>query len=615
MRHLADQETPIASRPSLVRSSDFRGRRPPLGEVLLRQGAITRAQLAQALEHQKKVRGPLGQTLINLGYLGDATFRRALSAQLGVPYVDLDKVTLEPELARLINRNYARRHSLVPVASIAGALTLCMDDPTDRKPVDELARTMGISVSVVTASHDAIERAFDRLYGGKTESDAKPALEITIDDEGDGRRSKYSEEYRHSRSADTVVRRLLSLAIEHRASDIHVETLADRMQVRFRIDGVLESLDLGEFQTTSTQLAREIVSRFKILARLDIAERRRPQDGSFRVKVSQRGPEGDVDLRISIVPSHHGESVVIRVLDRQHSPKSIDQLQFPAPVAEKMRQLLTRPSGILLVTGPTGSGKSSTLHASLMTVYRPQLRVLTAEDPIEYIYDQFSQSEVNEQLGNTFASLLRAFLRHDPEVIMVGEIRDIETAEMAFRGAQTGHLLLSTLHTNSAVGAIPRLRDLEVDANSIASSLIGVVGQRLVRQVCGSCRTTYEPPPEILREFFAVPPVGLKFFKGTGCARCNSTGYRGRVTVVELWTPSDHDILLISKNASIDAIRESARASTLSMADAAWLRLQEGRTNPEELIRVLPYEVVHDFRRTHGSIGHLEALEDLAVAL
>jgi type IV pilus assembly protein PilB len=574
-------------------------KRPKLGEVLIRHGAVTPSQLAHALDQQKKVSAPLGQTLIKLGHLTEETFRQALCVQLDIPYIDLDNLSLDRDLSRIINRNYARRHALVPVARGAGSLTVCMDDPTNRKTIEELRQTAGLVVSVVTSSHEAIGRAFTRMYAEESASEQIETFEITIDEDDAGGKSSYTEEYRHSKTADTIVRRLLSMAIERRASDIHIESLANRMQVRFRIDGVLEHLDLGELQAACNHSARETVSRFKILAKLDIAERRRPQDGSFRVKVNRKGPEGEVDLRLSIVPSHFGESVVVRVLDRHNAPTSIEQLQFPSPVVEKLRQLLSRPSGILLVTGPTGSGKSSTIYASLMTVYKPQIRVLTAEDPIEYIYDQFSQSEVNEQIGNTFASFLRAFLRHDPEVIMVGEIRDVETAGMALRAAQTGHLLLSTLHTDSAVGTISRLRDLQVDPNSLASSLIGVVGQRLVREVCGACKVEYEPAAELLREFFASRP-DMKFYKGEGCQRCSFTGYRGRLSVVELWAPSEQDIVLISKGAPIEEIRASSLASTLSMADSALIRLKEGRTNLEDLIRVLPHGVVYNFRQTLG---------------
>jgi type II secretory ATPase GspE/PulE/Tfp pilus assembly ATPase PilB-like protein len=393
-----------------------------------------------------------------------------------------------------------------------------------------------------------------------------------------------------------IVRRLLTAAVESRASDVHIETLASRLQVRFRVDGMLIMRDLGELQEACNRNAREIVSRLKILGKLDIAERRRPQDGSFRLTVDRQGETATVDLRISVVPSYYGESVVLRILDRNSAPTSIDQLHFPKPITDKLRQLLERPSGILLVTGPTGSGKSTTLYASLMTVYRPHLRILTAEDPIEYIYEKFSQCEVQAEIGNTFGNYLRAFLRHDPEVIMVGEIRDEDTASMAFRASQTGHLLLSTLHTNTAVGTISRLLDLNIDPNTLSSSLLGVLNQRLVRKVCPNCRAEYTPSDELLHEFFRDTPNRV-FVKGRGCADCHMTGYRGRIAVVEFWVPSEEDVLLINKRAPIDQLRVTAKRSTMSMADSAISQLDRGLSTLEELIRVLPYEAISEIRQ------------------
>jgi type IV pilus assembly protein PilB len=578
-----------------------RGSRLRLGEVLLKSGAIDGAQLAQALEHQKRVQRPLGETLVALGFVTDDTMRQALGRQSNVSFIDLDRLAIDRALARVINSSYARRNGLVPVAQIKQTLTICMDDPTNRAVLDDLERSTGFSVTVVTASHDAIGRAHARLYDEGAQSEGKVDTVDLLVEEAAQRpiKSKYVEEYLQDKKADVLVRRLLATAIAQRASDIHLETLANRMQIRFRIDGVLEELNLGELQDACNQGIREIVSRLKILAKLDIAERRRPQDGAFRVRVDRGDELSSVDLRVSIVPSYYGESVVLRLLDHQHAPRSIDQLQFPPEIATRLRQLLQRPSGILLVTGPTGSGKSTTLYASLMTIYKPQIRVLTVEDPIEYVYEQFSQSEVNAQIGNTFASYLRAFLRHDPEVIMVGEIRDEETAAMAFRAAQTGHFLLSTLHTESAINAIPRLVDLRVDSNSIASTLTGVIGQRLVRRVCPSCQAHYEPPPDLLREFFARPPDGLVFKKGAGCRDCNFSGYRGRTTIVELWTPDDEDVLLITKNAPFEQIRLSAQRTTLAMSDTMRSALEHGLTNLEELIRVMPASVIADFRQRH----------------
>ena len=261
---------------------------------------------------------------------------------------------------------------------------------------------------------------------------------------------------------------------------------------------------------------REIVSRIKILAKLDIAERRRPQDGSFRTTVVRQGKPVTVDLRVSVVPSYTGESVVIRILDRTRAPHSIEQLALSTAAATRLGEVLRRTSGIFLVTGPTGSGKTTTLYACLMRLPRPEIRILTAEDPVEYVYDELSQCEVNDEIGNSFASYLRVFLRHDPEVIMVGEIRDHDTAEMAFRAAQTGHLLLSTLHTNSALAALPRLRDLKIESSLIASSLISVMSQRLVRKICQNCREEYQPPPDVLAAFFRKPPTDWALVHGAG---------------------------------------------------------------------------------------------------
>jgi type IV pilus assembly protein PilB len=584
----------------LQRVLDQHGKRSKLGDVLVRSGAIMREQLQHALGQQAKYKMPLGQLLVKLGHLTDERMRQALGLQLNVPYIDLDRVAPDPKLARLVNRSYARRHFVVPVACLGNTLTVCMDDPTDRATLEELTRTTSHELSVVTSSHQAIVTALTRLY-----ADPKPAaattgehLEIFTEQEGEAppTKSRYVHDYQQEKNAGTVVRRLLTMAIEHRASDVHIEMLSNRLNVRFRIDGILESLDMGDLQAACHDSAREIVSRVKVLASLDIAERRRPQDGAFRVRIDRNGGQASIDLRVSVIPSVYGESVVLRVLDRTRQPQSIDALGFPREAAGRLRELLRRPSGILLVTGPTGSGKSTTLYAALNTMYRPQIRVLTVEDPVEHVYEQFSQSEVSEQIGNTFAAYLRAFLRHDPEVIMVGEIRDEETAEVAFRAAQTGHLLLSTLHTNTAVEAVTRLRDLHIDPNLMASSLMGVLGQRLVREVCAHCKTEYRPSEELLRQVFEQSAHGMTFYKGQGCEKCNFTGYHGRMTVMELWVPDDKDVILLAKGASFEKIRSSALRTTFSMAECAWSLLEDGRTNIEELIRMLPYSSIDDMR-------------------
>jgi len=583
-------------------------KRPKLGEVLLRSQAVNEEQLQQALQEQQRSKRPLGEVLIKLGHLTDEAMRQALCLQLDVPFVDLDHVIPDRSLTRLINRSYARRHWLVPVAQVGHVLTISMNDPTKTAVVEELSQLTGFVVSVVTSSHEAIKRAFKRLYEEAVDPAVMPSdasasqLEtIAVNEQPDGEtggalKSRYVEEYIQDKRADSAVRQLLALALERRCSDIHLETLAGRLHARFRVDGILQELDLGTFQQVVDQSAREIISRVKVLAKLDISERRRPQDGSFRVRLERKGETQNIDFRVSIVPSYYGESCVLRILDKKNAPTNIDQLGFSPGISSKVKELMRRPAGMLLVTGPTGSGKSTTLYASLMTAYRPEIRVLTAEDPIEYVYEQFSQSEVNERIGNTFSRYLRAFLRHDPEVIMIGEIRDEETAEMAFRAAQTGHLLLSTLHTNDAISAVTRLLDMKVDPNLLASSMLGVLAQRLARVVCPACRHPYRPSPDLMKEFFATEPEGLTFYKGTGCANCNFTGYRGRTSIAEMWVPSEEDVILISKSAPFDEVRASARRSTLSMAEDVIERLSSGKTNLEELIRVMPYSAVYQFR-------------------
>src|SRR6266404_5323701 len=370
-----------------------------------------------------------------------------------------------------------------------------------------------------------------------------------------------------SEGTASMVRRLLTLAVEWGASDIHLEAVDHGIQTRFRIDGVLQGLDLDDLDEMMNQNRGKLMSRLKILSKLDIAERRRPQDGSFRARLARDGQTTTVDFRISIIPGYYGESAVIRILDPRGLPQSVEALGLRTPVALRLRQLLRSSTGLILVTGPTGSGKSTTLFGALKSVYQPGIKVLTAENPIEYVCDAFRQHEVDERLGNTFAKFLRSFLRHDPDVIMIGEIRDGETASLAFRAAQTGHLVLSTLHANDAISALPRLLDLGVDANLIASSLLGVLSQRLAREVCPECREPYAPPWQLLEETLGTPPADFRWFRGRGCAACNYTGYRGRLILAELWTPNDADIMLINRGAPFEEIRRSAQKTTLPMAE------------------------------------------------
>jgi type IV pilus assembly protein PilB len=574
-----------------------------LGELLVSTGDLTEAQLRHALAQQGTLQLPLGKVLRKLNYVSDERIRQALSVQLDVPYVDLEKMRIDPALSRIISRSYARRHLLLPIARIGRTLTVAMDDPTATAVIEELSRLTGYAITRVTASSQAIQRAFSRLYSDASEPIAAPGADLVTPVEAglDTLAAPVVVDEQVSRRADELFRVILHRALESRASDIHIEMLHSGLLVRYRIDGVLRKPNLEEMQDALDDAMREIVSRVKILARLDIAERRRPQDGRFQVSVDRDDRKEHIDLRVSIVPSHSGESVVIRVLDRARGPRSLADLNLNEPVARRIDGLLKRATGIMLVTGPTGSGKSTTLYSCLMKLHHPGIRILTAEDPVEYVYDELSQSEVNAEIGNTFAHYLRAFLRHDPEVIMIGEIRDEDTAEMAFRAAQTGHLLLSTMHTNSAIETIPRLLDLKVDSSLIGSLLNGVISQRLLRKVCSECSVPYAPPPEEVAALFSSVPDDVTFAMGEGCEACGFTGFRGRMVVADLWVPDEQDVVLIMRQAPITELRRSAERTTISMAEDAHQHLRAGRTTITELLRVLPHPVIVDHRTRYSA--------------
>ena len=579
---------------------DKHHKRARLGEILLRSKIITGEQLEVALSYQKTAGLPLGEMLVKLNYISEEVMRQALCKHLNIPFIDLDKFTLEPSLRKLVNKSYAKNNRVVPISSLGNTITLAMEDPTNTDVVKELRSSTGLTITVVTSTSSKIRHAFAKLYGEELigEPEADQGHELISDEESDDpSKSKYLEDYQQTQRADDAVRKIINIAVKNRTSDIHIESLDNRSQVRFRIDGVLQEVNLGVLQDSINKNRKEIISRIKILGKMDISEKRRPQDGSFRVRVERNGEIVSVDFRVSIVPSYYGENVVLRILDKRNAPTSIQDLGFSHAITNQLSQLLKRTTGILLITGPTGSGKSSTLYAALMTLFRPEIRILTAENPIEYVYEKLSQCEVNEKIGNTFANYLRAFLRHDPEVIMVGEIRDQETAEMAFRAAQTGHMLLSTLHTNDAISAVTRLLDLNIEANMITSSLLGVHAQRLVRKLCDRCKEDYMPSEELLKEFFSTPPQDVRWLTGKGCPQCNFTGYKGRMAVAELWTPSEDDIVLINKGVPFDEVKASAQKSTILMAEDAMEKIKVGKTTLEELMRTLPYSSIEQFRR------------------
>ncbi len=580
-----------------------------LGDILLRSGIISEQNLEKALKEQKKSGVRLGEILLKKSLVSEKDMRQALCTQLNIPYLDISRLDIDLNLTKIINRDYASRHHIIPISMTESSITLAMDDPTNNEIVAELEMFTRLKINIVTTSQDSIQKAFQKLYPQETQdyellttefdNENDPA-ELTIDLEEDDSEETSKPSYveaHESKRADVLVQRIISLAIQRNTSDIHLENLDQRLAVRFRIDGLLQELDLGNLQKDINNFHREVISRIKIIGKLDIAEKRLSQDGSFRSQVVRKGEKSNIDFRISVIPSYYGENVVIRILDSQKSPSSIEHLNFSPRLTEKMLKVFRKNTGIILVTGPTGSGKSTTLQSGLLSAYRPGLKVLTAEDPIEYVYDNFMQCEVNEKIGLTFASYIRVFLRHDPEIIMIGEIRDGETAEMAVRAAQTGHLVLSTLHTNDSLGAISRLTGLGIDPSMITSSLIGVISQRLARRICPHCKETYSPAEEIIKEFFATPPTDISWVKGQGCEECNYATFKGRLALAELWEPNQHDIVLINKRAPLEELQVSARQSTIPIMEEAIDKVKAGETTLEELIRVLPYSFIENYRR------------------
>jgi type IV pilus assembly protein PilB len=588
----------IITRDQLLSVLERHRRSSKLGDILLKSGDLDRTQLEVALMEHRRSGQALGEVLIRLGLVSEERLRQALCRQLHIRFFTLDTIIIDPTLRNLVNEKFAMKHRTVPLARVGNLLIVAMDDPTQTRVVDDLQRSTGLKIELITSTSAQITRALERLY----RVDVNPNLSsgATVDVIGEDADSDIYEAsaLRQMDSADEIVRKLLRVAIDRGASDIHLETINNRLQVRFRIDGMLQHFNLGTLGDDLARQRAEALSRIKILATLDIAERRRPQDGSFRARVETDGRVVPMDFRVSVIPSYFGENAVIRILDPRSAPESLGALKMAPPVTERLSQLIQSSAGMILVTGPTGSGKSTSLFAIMKTVYRPEIKIVTAEDPIEYVCPQFCQHEVDERIGNTFASFTRSFLRHDPEVIMLGEIRDADTAELAFRAAQTGHLVLSTLHTNDALGAVTRLKDLGVDSSVCTSSLLGVVAQRLVREICWNCKEEYAPSPSLLNHTFDVVPSDIRWYHGAGCPTCHHTGYKRRLAITELWTPGLDDVLLINQEASPDVVMASARKNTYTMATDAMIKLREGRTTLEELVRVLPPSALRELRTT-----------------
>jgi general secretion pathway protein E len=550
-----------------------------LGELLMAAGVISEETLEAALGRARGTRVRVGEALVAMGAATSEDVLRALAAQRHLPYLSGEELPSTLPVLKNLSAKYLRQYAVCPVALEGSTLTVATADPTNPVLLDDLRQSLGLAVKLCVAPREAILEAIERTYGAST------ALQKIVEGmgaaEGDGEREEDVNQLRDMAFEAPVVR-LVNLLIEEavnaEASDIHIEPFEDTLRVRYRIDGLLY-----DQESPPRRLQAAVTSRIKIMAEMNIAERRLPQDGRIRVTLHSRR----VDIRVSTVPTIHGESIVMRLLDRSSVFLPFDRLGFARPTAAAFERLIRRPHGILLVTGPTGSGKTTTLYAALDKINSPDKKIITVEDPVEYQLKGVNQIPVKPKIGLSFASGLRHIVRQDPDVIMVGEIRDLETAEIAIQSALTGHLVFSTLHTNDAPGAVTRLQDMGCEPYLVSSVLDGVLAQRLVRRVCAQCRVPHVPDPADLVAIGVADAAGVPLFRGAGCDACRGTGYRGRTGIYELFVLSEDVRSLILRKAPTGEIRRRATESGMvNLRDDGWAKARAGITTVEEILRV-----------------------------
>jgi len=571
----------------------LKGRR--FGRILTKLGKLTREEVHEALAIQRKrvekgERDKIGEVLIELGKITEQDVLQVLAGQIGLEFMELDPDAIDESLTEHLPAETARTYQIAPVAFDAARnlITIAMKSADNYRAVDDLRLLMGFKVQAVVAPPAAVDATIERLYAaaksGSTMLDVMAALEDSDTLAAlEGRGESIDLDQLAAASEDNKVVKLLNLvllqAIKDKASDIHFEPFEDEFKMRYRIDGVLY-----EMVPPPPHLALPIVSRIKVMANLDIAERRLPQDGRIELTVAAN----PIDLRISVLPTMYGESVVMRVLDRSNVELEIDRIGLRDDELTQMNELIRKPNGVLLITGPTGSGKTTTLYAALSSLNEPTTKILTAEDPVEYDIDGLVQCQVNTDQDLTFARLLRSFLRQDPDTILVGEIRDLETAQIAIQAALTGHLVFSTLHTNDAPSTVLRMIDLGVQSFLITATIEAIVAQRLVRRICVKCKQEYTPSETELMEVELRPEdvVGRTFFRGTGCEACNGSGYKGRLAIFETLVMDDGLREMIMAQASTALLRTEARRRGMrTLRESGMLSIYDGRTTIDEVLR------------------------------
>ena len=576
-----------------------------LGELLLRERRVTPTQLQEALTYQRANGGRLGASLVKLGILSDDDITGVMSRQYGVAAVDLTQITIDPALIRLIPAETAGKYNVIPVGRAGNTLTLAMTDPTNVFAMDDIKFRTGLNVEPVVASETAIQEAVKQHYGaasapaprngengkGSVDLVGKAFEDLNLDTPEEIQVVAAAEEIDvaslEKQSGEAPVIRLANAlflaAIQRGASDIHIEPYEKELRVRFRIDGVLQSV-----MTPPLKFRDPLVSRIKIMARLDISEKRLPQDGRIKARFNDRGTSREIDFRVSVLPCLFGEKIVLRLLDSKGLRLDLTQLGFDVEGLRRFDSAIRKPWGMVLVTGPTGSGKTNTLYSSIAKINTAETNIMTAEDPVEFNLVGVNQVQVRENIGLNFAAALRSFLRQDPNIILVGEIRDFETAEIAVKASLTGHLVLSTLHTNDAPSTISRLMNMGIEPFLVASSVNLICAQRLVRRLCTQCKADHPHDPQALVTAGFTPEEAARVVpqKGTGCERCNNSGYKGRVGLYEVMEITDELRELILVGASALELRKKAiDEGMITLRRSGLHKVMEGVTTIEEVAR------------------------------
>src|SRR5262245_37787996 len=600
-----------------------------IGELLLKEKRITAEQLQDALAYQRQHGGKLGANLVKLGFVKDDEITGLLSKQYGVPSIALSQFEIDPTVIKLVPAETARKYQIVPLSRNGATLTIAMTDPTNVFAMDDVKFMTGYNVEPVVASETAVVSAIEQYYSATApaEKEKKPnsaggvgssggsssgsagsssgggesALEVASramnempDFETDGDEVEVLEDIeeinaemlaRQGEEAPVIklVNVVLISAIARGASDIHIEPYEKEYRIRYRMDGILYTV-----MTPPLKMRDAITSRVKIMAKLDIAEKRLPQDGRIKIRFTDESETREIDFRVSVLPTLFGEKIVLRLLDRGKLMLDMTRLGFDPKSLTKLETQISKPWGMVLVTGPTGSGKTNTLYSSISKLNTPETNIMTAEDPVEFNMVGVNQVQVRETIGLNFAAALRSFLRQDPNIILVGEIRDFETAEIAVKAALTGHLVLSTLHTNDAPSTINRLMNMGIEPFLVASSLNLVVAQRLVRRVCSNCKVEDPIPPPALEQigFSSDDAASIKPFKGTGCEKCNKTGYKGRVGLFEVMEITDElrELILVGASA-LELRRKAIEDGMVTLRGSGLLKIKEGVTTLEEVLR------------------------------